>query len=292
MATEPAADSEQSVALSSPLSEWLDERAAALGVDRNWLLVELLETYREMAELDPEEVDALQSAAATSKDDVRTVEREEFDDLERRIEEIDAALSEHVEDLRGRILQLKEAVESSAPADHEHPEIGTLSRRIETIASTLEDLEAESEATATELEELGSDLESNEDRLGTVETRLHRLARVVLELKQRAEGTADSAEALDSIRRTANRNGTTAADCENCGERLRIGLLTEAACPHCEQTFRDIEYPSSILGRFRSPQLTGTDPATTEAEPESEPKREREPEPKPESESEPESYHE
>jgi methyl-accepting chemotaxis protein len=264
MATESAADGELSVTLPSPLSEWLDERAAALGVDRERLLVELLETYRRAADLDPEEFDALRAAAST--DDASGVGRDELDELDRRIDDVDAALSEHVEDLRSRILQLKDAVESSAPADHDHPETEALSERVETLAADLESVEADADGTAAELEALASTVEPIEDRLETTEDRLTRLARVVVELKRNADRTAGPTDALDSIRRTANRNGTEVAACEGCGERLRIGLLTEAACPHCDRAFRDIEYPSSILGRFKTPRLTGTGSPEPEAD--------------------------
>ena len=255
MATESAADGELSVSLSSSLAEWLDERAAALGVDREQLLVELLETHRRAVDLDSEEFDALRSAAETEK---AAVGREELEDLDRRIDDVDASLSDHVEDLRSRILQLKDAVESSAPADHGHAEIETLSERVETLTADIEDVETDIGGTATELERLAATVESIEDRLETAEDRLDRLARVVLELKRGGDGIADSAGRLDSLRRTANRNGIEAADCGGCGRRLRIGLLTEAACPECGQGFRGIERPSSLLGRFKTPRLVGT----------------------------------
>ena len=134
----------------------------------------------------------------------------------------------------------------------------------------LEGVETGADELASELEELSSEFVSAEDRLATTETRLHRIARVVLELKQHTDRTAGSGEALNELRRTANRNGTTAADCDSCGEHLRIGLLTEAACPECGQEFDDIEQPSSILGRFKNPRLIGPTPAAAESEPEPE----------------------
>lgn len=273
MATEPATDTELSVTLSSPLSEWLEERATALGIDRRALLVQLLETHRRAAGLDSEEFEALLSEVATDEDSV-VADRDDLEELEGRIDDVDTALSEHVEDLRSRILQLKDAVESSEPTDHEHSEIEALSRRVEALSTELEGVETGADELASELEELSSEFVSAEDRLATTETRLHRMARVVLELKQHTDRTAGSGEALNELRRTANRNGTTAADCDSCGEHLRIGLLTEAACPECGQEFADIEQPSSILGRFKNPRLIGPAAAAAESEPEPEPEDE------------------
>ena len=260
MATESATDTDLSVTLSPPLSEWLEERATALGIDRRALLVQLLETHRQAAELDPEEFETLLSKAATAEDAV-VADRDDIEALDDRIDDVDTALSEHVEDLRSRILQLKSAVESSAAADHEHSEIKALSRRVEALSTDLDGVETDTDELASELESLSSEFVSAEDRLTTTETRLHRLARAVLELKRQTDGTVGSSESLKELRRTANRSGATVADCDSCGEHLRIGLLTEAACPECGQEFDSIEQPSSILGRFKTPRLTGSDPA-------------------------------
>lgn len=259
MATESAADTELSVTLSSPLSEWLDERAAALGVDRETLLVQLLGTYREAADMDDELTVLLSDVGAFG-------DRDTIEELDDRIDEVDASLSENVEDLRGRILQLKDAVHSRAPAEHDHPQIGTVLDRVEDLAADVESAETDLDEAVSELEALTVKLGSADDRLGTVETKLDHLARAVLELKRQSDGTADSAEALAHLRRVANRHETTAADCGDCGERLQIGLLTEASCPHCGYEFREIEYPSSLLRRFKTPTLTGSDPVSTEAD--------------------------
>lgn len=260
MATESAADTELSISLSPGLSEWLDERANALGIDRETLLLELLGTYRDAADIDGEDFATLLSNADAG------VEEDRLDDLDGRIDEVDAALSEHVEDLRSRILQLKDAVNSRAPAEHDHPRIETLAQRTGVLSTDLDRLESEMSDVASEIEGLTADLDSTDDRLETVETKLDRLARAVLELKRRSEGVADSADALDSLRRTANRRGTVAADCGECGERLRIDLLTEAACPHCGHGFRDIEYPASLLRRLKTPTLTDSEPVSPETD--------------------------
>jgi DNA repair exonuclease SbcCD ATPase subunit len=257
MATEPAAETELSVTLSPPLSEWLEERADALGVERETLLVQLLGTYRAAADIDEEELETLLSEAGG--DPESTVSQDDLDDLDDRLEGLETDLSEHVEDLRSRILQLKDAVESSAKSDHDHPEIESLSERVETLSTDVRELETDLDDAVSEIGDVSSNLESLDERLGTFETKLDKLARVVVVLRRQAGDLTDSTETLEKIRRVANRKGTTTANCEACGDPVRIGLLDEAACPHCQHEFDDIEHPSSILARFKSPTLTRED---------------------------------
>lgn len=257
MATESAGERELLIPVSSPLSEWLDERAAAMGVDRETLLVRLLETYRSADEMDEEQLSILRSAVDNQETD--RVDPDDIDEIEARIEGIETDLSDHVEDLRSRILQLKDAVEKSASVDHDHGEIDELSEQFEALSSDVEGVETQVEDISDEFEDLASELESLEEQFGTVETKLDRLARVVVTLKRSADGPGKKTGDLEQLRRTANRNGTTSADCNRCGEEIQIGLLTEAACPHCEADFSDIDYPSSIFGRFKTPKLVGSE---------------------------------
>lgn len=256
MATESAPDTEFSVTLPPALSTWLEERAAVLGVPPETLLVEVLETHREAADYD-DELSALFSETANDGDRQASIA-----ELEGRIDDVDRALSEHVEDLRSRILQLKDAVNSRAPEAHGHTELEILAERVDELATDVEQIHPGLDDLESELETVSADVEATDGRFETVENKLHRLAQVVLELKRDAVQRDDSTDALDRLRRIANERGTTSADCDGCGEHLRIGLLTEAACPHCGHGFHDIEYPSSIFGRFKTPTLIDevTDP--------------------------------
>lgn len=251
MATESTADTELSVTLSPRLSEWLEERAATLGVDRETLLVQLLETHREAADLDDDLAMLLSEASADA-------DRERLEEIDSRVDAVDTALSEHVEDLRSRILQLKDAVNSRSPGEHDHPEIDVLAERVTKLSS-------EFDGVTSELDTLSDDFEATDGHLETLETKLHRLARVVLELKRQSESATESVEPLDRLRRLANESGTTAADCGNCGERIQVALLTEAACPHCAHEFEDIEHPTSILRPFARPKLVASTPELPEA---------------------------
>lgn len=259
MATEPAAETELSVPLSPPLSEWLDDRAAALGVEREELLVQLLGAYRATAETDPDDLTELISAELDATRTEPAVDPAEIDDIETRLETVDTALSDHVEDLRSRILQLRDAVEESAPEDHGHAEIETLGDEVERLSNDIETVRAD-------VDELSSAIESTEGDLRSVESKLDRLARVVLGLKRRADRETETEERLERLRRLANERGLTEADCGDCGERLRIGLLSEAACPACGHDFDGVEPSESLLGRFKTPKLVGAAPGDGKAD--------------------------
>ncbi|WP_299232612.1 hypothetical protein [Natronomonas sp.] len=258
MATESAADGELSVTLSPPLSAWLDERAAELGVDRETLLVRLLGAHRAVSDVDDDDLSALVSDAIEDAE----IEPADIDAIEGRIDDVERSLSDHVEDLRSRILQLKEGVEDAASADHGHAEIDELSGRVGELSADTDRIGADVESIGDELGGLASEVDGLAERIEDTETKLDRLARAVVVLKRRADGIDGTSGALGSIREDANRNGTTSANCESCGESVRIGLLSEPACPHCEHRFDGIEYDDSVLRRWRTPKLvdSGADP--------------------------------
>jgi len=123
MATESAADPELSVTLPPSLSEWLEERAATLGMDRDALLVHLLETHRSAAELDENWLDTVDERIENI--DARTRK------TEGRVGDVETKLADNVEDIRERVLQLRDAVEGRAPADHSHEEFRMLTDRLD-----------------------------------------------------------------------------------------------------------------------------------------------------------------
>lgn len=251
MATESAGDSDLSVTLPPSLSEWLDERAATLGMDPEALLVQLLETHRSAADLDENWIEGLEDRL---EDVDARVER-----TDSRVDDVETKLDTSVEDVRERVLQLRDAVEERAPAEHSHEEFGALADRLEELSAAVDAVESELEAVESEAESIqriDEELESNTGRIDTIEGKLDRLARTVVARNRREAAAADSEERLAGIRRAANRAGALEANCESCGEPVRIGLLSEAACPHCEHEFADLETPSSVLRWFRRPTLT------------------------------------
>lgn len=269
MATEPAGDPELSVALSPSLREWLDERADALGIERETLLVQLLGTYRAAAELEEDELvellewtdldrtiedalDARLESDRTSPDDIESElddARDRIDGIDNRVDDVEAKLENNVEDIRSRVLQLRDALESRASAGHDHGEIDELSDHVGSLTDDLDSFE-------NKIGTVSEEIAGIETRLESVDSKLTRLARVVLTLKRREDAAADEAERLDRLRRSANRGGTTSATCENCGQGVQIDLLTEAACPHCEQRFFGLDVPTSLRRWFTSSTLT------------------------------------
>lgn len=270
MATESADESELAVTLPPPLEEWLEERAAALGVEREEVLVQLVSAYRAAADLDDETLSGLSDEELDERiiEEVEsrleaTESSEDIAELDERIATLESELEENIEEVRSRLLQVRDAVKDRAPKDHSHKEMRRLSERVDGLAENLENV-------GTEVTETTESVEDLEDRLADVESKLDRLARVVVALrKQSDERKAEREEHLDHIKRRANQHGLTEARCAACDELVRIGLLTEPACPHCGTETRDIKPPEAVLGRalgISKAKLTGIEPPALEAD--------------------------
>lgn len=261
MATESAGDSEHVVSLSPSLDEWLDERANALGIDRTVLLDQLLETYKSAVEFDDRNFEQVREKSRSRADD-------------RRLEELETEVTNDVEDIRSRVLQLRDsvddlgdAIEDPASVNHSHEEIRDLSVRVEAVSETVATVEDELESFENTFEAFSPRVDSIDDRLDVVESRLDRLARAVLAQTQQAKTTQSAAAALADIRREANRIGTTNAGCAGCGNTVHLGLLSEPVCPHCDSRLLGLELPQSVLPWFDRPHLTvGADPAVVDDE--------------------------
>lgn len=255
MATESADGPDVSVSLPPPLEEWLDERADELGVERSEVLVQLLCAYRATTELDDdveglvgEELEARLADAFEAR-------------IDERVETLESTHSEDVEDLRNRVLQLRDVIREVAAGDHEHDELRDLAERLDALSSDLADVGAE-------VADLTDRVDGRDDRLADVESKLDRLAGAVLAIRDDTDGRDGGDGTLEHIRVTANRSRVQVARCVDCGRAVRIALLTRPACPHCETEFRDLEVPTSVLGRWldpRNPTLVGSDPPALES---------------------------
>lgn len=266
MATESADETDVSVTLPSDLEEWLDDRAAALDVDREELLVQLVAAYRAAADHgDDSLADLLETGPGGDLlediDERLAAEEDALESLNERVDAVEASLEENVEDLRNRVLQLRDAVGNAASETHGHREFSQLGSRIDEFSEALESV-------AGDVESQGDRVETVDDRLDDVEAKLTRVARAVVALRREAEENGD-AGALDDIRRTANRAGVSEATCGACGSPVTVGLLTDPACPHCGTGFEDLELPEPGLGRrlgFRDPELRCADPPALEGD--------------------------
>ncbi|QLD84195.1 hypothetical protein HWV23_00235 [Natronomonas halophila] len=271
MVTESADGSELAVTLPTPLDEWLDERAAALDVDREEVLVQLLSAYRAAADLNDESVSGVVDDGELDERLLEEIDRrvqeaessDDVDELEARVAALETELEEDIEDIRSRVLQVRDAVKERAPKDHSHAELRRLSERVDGLTETLEDVGTDVTGTTNAVDDI-------DDRLSDVESKLDRLARVVVALRKRSDArTSERKEELDHIKRQANKHGVTDARCAACGEAVRISLLTEPACPHCGTEARDIEPPGSLLGRtldIGTAKLTGVETPALETD--------------------------
>lgn len=213
----------RSVSSGDDLDTWLDERAGELGLDRDQLVEQLLAAYRTaVADFDFDSDDA--DAAS----------------LDARLDRVERDHDADIEEVRKRILQLKDAAEAKAPADHHHEafdqlddldeQVATLERRVASLSETSDRLLDQESVT--------------DDELAEVETKLDRLARAVVELRSgetNRSGEPEADDRLRELRRTAAREGHEQADCGACGETLHVGLLPDPSCPACDARFEDIE---------------------------------------------------
>ena len=263
MATESADGTEVSVTLPPDLEEWLEDRAATLEVDREELLVQLASAYRATADGDGDPVGGLDGGvdaeALEAVESRLSADEETIATLGERVDGLESELADKVEDLRNRVLQLRDAVADSAPEDHSHREFATLQ-------SSVDELSADLEALGTDLEDQDDRVAGLESRLEDAEEKLTRLARVVVALRREVEGQPGET-VLEDLRRAANRNGIAEAACGACETPVSVGLLTEAACPHCGTGFAELVPPEPGLGRalgFRGPRLRCADPPALE----------------------------
>lgn len=252
-----------SLDLPAALDDWLAERADDLGVDRSELVVQLVGSYRAAA--DAEDGEELAAAVDGASVDVESTVRAEVDEavaaatpdedalarrvetrLEPRLDELDAEFEEKLDDVRRRVVQLKQEIDGKADGEHEHEEL----RRLDELAAAVETLRERLDESTSESESGDAELASRVDDLGQ---KLTQLARVVVELRDDA---AEEDGPLTEIRRTAAREGYETAVCGACGESVHVGLLPEAECPHCRSPFGGLVEGSG--GLFSSsPRLVG-----------------------------------
>lgn len=264
MATESADGTEIALTLPSHLDEWLDARAAALDIDREELLLQLLSAYHAAADLEDDSLSELVDAAdleqrIEAEVDEFLGETPKPEVLEERVEALESDVDENIDDLRSRVIQVRDAVKERAEKDHDHPELEALDERLD---ATIEQLETLTEEVGT----LSDRVVASEEDIGDAESKLNRLARVVVALRNEIGATAGG-DQLDHLRKTANELAVDEAKCGECRRGVKISLLTEPACPHCETAFSDVTRPDSILGRTldpRKPRLVVDEPPALE----------------------------
>ncbi|WP_226010547.1 hypothetical protein [Halomicrobium salinisoli] len=244
---------EDAVAVDLPedLEDWLDARAAELGVDRAEAVRRVLVAHRAAASLDEGEPASLaEQAPGAAVEPVADVAAERLADRFATREDV-AALDEEfqtkIEDVRERVIQVKREADAKAPADHSHEGLdrveslaGELAALEEDVASLRESVEADRDDRSAADDEL-------RERLDDVEDKLERVAWAVSDLKQGDRSRGSRERALDRIKRAAAQEGIESATCENCGERVSVALLTDPECPHCKAAVSDVRPEGGII---------------------------------------------
>lgn len=235
MASEPTDGGTASATLPDDLDAWLDDRADELGLEREELFRRLLSAYQ----------------VAVTADDQGAIPPGEAAVLERRLERLEREYRESLDDVRKRVVQVKNIAEARAPADHDHEAFD----RMDALEGRMTELTEQLETLGTTTDQRETEPARADAPLDDVETKLSTLARALVALRRKVNametdtGGADaptpdldgqSSERLLELKRLAARKGYETATCAACGESAHVGLLPEPACPHCQQPIHDI----------------------------------------------------
>lgn len=244
--------------LPDELQRWVDERVADSGEDpadvlsRAVTLYRLVEKHTTPAGEEMPPVEDIESNLEQLTD--------QLSDLDDRVEGLEGDLEEKITDVRERVIQVKRETDAKAPAEHDHDE----------IREHLDTLDGRLDQGFDNYEEILSYLTDETENL---DGKLTRLAQIVVSLRRRTERVEQQVtrlDAVDDLKRSANRQGLRKAKCEECGGSVSLGLLTEPACPHCGCGFVDVEptgrlFSSGTLVTGGPPALTaGDDPTDAE----------------------------
>jgi hypothetical protein len=258
-----------SVDLPAALDGWLAERADELDVGESELLVQLVGSYRAAADAEDGAKDPPADTIAADVADIEAIVRETVDEavaaaapdedaiarrvedrLASRIDGVETEFEGQLDDVRRRVVQVKQEADSKAAGDHDHDEF----RRLDEVASAVEELREQVDEPAAEAGPADAEPEWSA-QVEELRTKLTQLARIVVELRDEVGQRSDD-ETLREIKRTAAREGHEEAVCGACNETVHVGLLPEAECPHCRSPFGGLAEGSG--GLFASkPRLVG-----------------------------------
>lgn len=286
MASESTEEGAVTVELSPGLDEWLDERAATLGVPREEVVRQVLASYQAAADFEDgslsglvdveaavedamqDQLDAAVSAAVADALDgqVETTAESAVGDhlpaiadavegrLDDRVDAVEADFRAKIEDVRERVVQVKREADEKAPADHDHAEFDALAELESEVTELRRELVDHTERVeervadqSARIDDLEAESTAVEDRLDDVEDKLKRVAWVVSDLREDQGGRDSHQRAVDRIKRAAAQEGVSAATCENCGESVEIALLTDPQCPHCGTAVSDVRPEGGIF---------------------------------------------
>jgi methyl-accepting chemotaxis protein len=234
---------ERATGRADDLDEWLDARARELAVDRETLLTRIVAAHRLAVGADPGAAD------------------DPLVGLTERVAALEADLDDHVEDLRGRVVQLKRELDAATVGDdtggRDH---GDLREEIDALAADLGGLRRTVATIDRGIDNHETVAEELDAEIRTLRDRTDRLAGATLDLRDRVadlEATADARDDLAELRREAAERGVPAGDCAGCGRRVHLGLLADPVCPHCDARLEGVR---PARGFFGDPTLTTASP--------------------------------
>jgi len=247
------------------VGDWLAELAREQDVSEKELLSRLLGT-------------GLNGSGVDELDDRLEEIRSDLDGLDARIDDLDDDINEKIDDVRERVIQVKREADAKAPEDHGHPElvsdIGDVAADVNALADEIGETEARVEdALADATDEVEAVRAEMDDFSEDVTRKLNVLAAAVVETRDQVRTLLAEREKralVEELQKQANREGVRAADCENCSESVRIGLLAEPRCPHCNESFEELDpkdgfFGSNVLRTGDPPALEG-DVASSESD--------------------------
>lgn len=191
---------------------------------------------------------------STVDDRIESAVAANTDALENRIDALESDHAADIDDVRDRVIQVKKEVDAKTPTEeHEQTrqdvedlraELSALDDQLGSLSDALSALETETddriEANAEAIEALEADVPKTRERIKT-------LAWNVNEIRDHVDRVTD----LSPILEKAAQLDIDRAKCDQCGSGIEIGLLTEAACPHCSAGLTGLVDSRSFFGKPR-----------------------------------------
>lgn len=239
--------------LPDDLQEWVKRRAADTDRDPSEVLARAITAYQLLEEDNGGDSSGSGEVSIALPED--TDLGEHLESVDKRLSDVEADVEEKIQDVRERVIQVKQETDAKAPAGHEHPQ---LRKQLQGALSSAEEATEKNEQLSQRLAQVDRGFENFEDILEyltdateELEEKLDGLADTVIHLRGRIselEGTASAHAAADELKAEANRHGITAAKCTNCESKVQLGLLATPHCPHCGTTFREVEPSDGLFG--------------------------------------------
>jgi chromosome segregation ATPase len=263
MASEPGENAGTEIAVPAELSEWLDEQAGVLEVDRTELLTQILASYRATAELDEtgdqppvaelsaaeivdvdevvqqavdDAVDEAATAAATATIEERvpalvqsTVDDALDEAVEDRLASVETEFQSKITDVRERVIQVKRETDAKASADHTHEEL----ERMESLEDKLESLRSELDSLAATLAERTEALEDVTDDVDGLDEELTSATEELADVSSKLNRVAWVVSDLKDDVKSQDRNATALNRIKRAA--AKEGLST-VSCENCNDT--------------------------------------------------------